>query len=54
MDYEAEDRPVARFFESGWIRLLFVVAFVLAGILGLAKVIDDHRPAGFTDEPARP
>ena len=54
MDYEAEVRPVARYFESGWVRLLLVAAFVLAGILVLAKVIDDHRPPGYTEAPARP
>ena len=54
MDYEAEDRPISRLLESGWVRLLLVAAFVLAGVLGLAKLIDDHRPAGYTDELARP
>lgn len=54
LDYEAEERPFARLLESGWVRLLLVAAFVLAGILGLAKLIDDHRPPGYTQEPARP
>ena len=54
MDYGPDERPVARLFENGWVRLFLVVAFVLAGVLVLAKVIDDHRPAGYTDAPARP
>ena len=54
MDYEAEERPVARFLENGWVRFLLVLGFVLAGILVLAKLIDDHRPPGYTEEPARP
>ena len=52
MSYEAEDRPVARFLENGWVRFFLVVAFVLAGILAIAKVIDDHRPPGFVLDPA--
>jgi hypothetical protein len=52
MSYEAQDRPVARFLENGWVRLVLVVAFVLAGILAIAKVIDDHRPPGYVQEPA--
>lgn len=51
MRYEAEERPVARFFENGWVRLALVVALVLAGILTIAKVIDDNRPAGYVQEP---
>ena len=51
MRYGAEDRPVARFFESGWVRFFLVVAFVLAGILAIATLIDDHRPPGFVQEP---
>ncbi|MCL4810429.1 MAG: hypothetical protein KJ062_21920 [Thermoanaerobaculia bacterium] len=51
MRYEAEERPVARFFESGWVRFFLVVAFVLAGILAIAKLIDDHRPPGFVQDP---
>ncbi len=51
MRYEAEERPVARFFENGWVRFFLVVAFVLAGILAIAKVIDDHRPPGYVQEP---
>lgn len=53
MSYEAEERPVARFFENGWVRLFLVVAFVLAGVLAIAKVIDDHRPPGYVQEPSR-
>ena len=52
MTYEAEERPVARFLENGWVRFFLVLAFVLAGILAIAKVIDDHRPPGFVQEPA--
>ena len=52
MSYEAEERPVARFFENGWVRLFLVVAFVLAGVLAIAKVIDDHRPPGYVQEPS--
>lgn len=51
MSYEAEERPVARFFENGWVRLFLVVAFVLAGILAIASLIDDNRPPGFVQEP---
>lgn len=51
MRFEAEERPVARFFESGWVRFALVVALVLAGILTIAKVIDDHRPPGYVQEP---
>ncbi|MFN7986925.1 MAG: hypothetical protein U0529_05600 [Thermoanaerobaculia bacterium] len=51
MRYKAEERPVARFFESGWVRFALVVALVLAGILAIAKVIDDHRPPGYVQEP---
>jgi hypothetical protein len=51
MSYEAEERPVARFFENGWVRFFLVVAFVLAGILAIAKVIDDHRPPGYVQAP---
>ena len=51
MRYEAEERPVARFFENGWVRFALVVALVLAGILVIAKVIDDHRPPGYVQEP---
>ena len=51
MRYEAEARPVARFFEYGWVRFFLVVAFVLVGILTIAKVIDDHRPPGYVQEP---
>jgi hypothetical protein len=51
MRYEAEERPVARFFENGWVRFFLVAAFVLAGILTIAKVIDDHRPPGYVQEP---
>lgn len=51
MSYEAEERPVARFFENGWVRFFLVVAFVLAGILVIANLIDDHRPPGFVQEP---
>jgi len=54
MSYEVEERPLARFFESGWVRLLLVAALVVAGILGIAKLIDDHRPPGYTETPARP
>ncbi len=53
MRYEAEERPVARFFENGWVRFFLVVAFVLAGILTIAKVIDDHRPPGYVQDPVR-
>ena len=28
-----------------------VVAFVLAGILVIANLLDDHRPPGFVEEP---
>ena len=51
MTYEAEERPVARFFENGWVRFFLVVAFVLVGILTIAKVIDDHRPPGYLQDP---
>jgi hypothetical protein len=51
MRYEVEERPVARFFENGWVRFFLVVAFVLAGILTIAKVIDDHRPPGYVQDP---
>lgn len=51
MRYEAEERPLALLLEKGWVRLVLVVAFVLAGILFLAKVIDDHRPPGYVQEP---
>ena len=51
MRYEAEERPVARFFENGWVRFFLVVAFVLVGILTIAKVIDDHRPPGYEQDP---
>ncbi len=51
MRYEAEERPVARFFENGWVRFFLVVAFVLAGILAIANLIDDHRPPGYVQEP---
>ncbi|HYN44161.1 MAG TPA: hypothetical protein VE129_20470 [Thermoanaerobaculia bacterium] len=51
MRYESEERPVARFFENGWVRFFLVVAFVLAGILAIASVIDDNRPPGFVQEP---
>jgi hypothetical protein len=51
MKYEAEERPVARFFGSGWVRLFLVVALVLAGILAIASLIDDHRPPGYVQEP---
>ena len=51
MRYEAEERPVARFFENGWVRFFLVVAFVLVGILTIAKVIDDHRPPGYVQDP---
>lgn len=53
MSYEAEERPWALFFESPWVRCLLVVGLVLAGILGIAKLIDDHRPPGYVEEPAR-
>ena len=53
MRYEAEERPVARFFENVWVRLFLVVAFVLAGILTIANLIDDNRPPGFVQEPVR-
>lgn len=53
MRYEAEERPVARFFENGWVRFFLVVAFVLVGILAIAKVIDDHRPPGYVQDPVR-
>ena len=39
------------FFGNGWVRLLLVVGFVLAGILAIANLIDDHRPPGFVQEP---
>jgi hypothetical protein len=52
MRYGAEERPVERFFRNGWVRFFLVVGFVLAGILGIASVIDDHRPPGFVQEPA--
>ena len=51
MRYEAEERPVARLLENGWVRFALVAAFVLAGILFIAKVIDDHRPPGYVQEP---
>jgi len=51
MTYEAEERPVARFFGNGWVRFLLVVAFVLAGILAIANLIDVHRPPGYVQEP---
>lgn len=51
MTYEAEERPMARFFENGWVRFFLVVAFVLAGIFALANLIDDHRPPGFVQDP---
>jgi hypothetical protein len=51
MTYEAEERPVARFLENGWVRFFLVVAFVLAGILAIANLIDDHRPPGYVQEP---
>lgn len=51
MSYQAEERPVSRFFENGWVRFFLVVAFVLAGILAIASLIDDHRPPGFVQEP---
>jgi hypothetical protein len=54
MSYEARERPWALFFESPWVRLLVVVGLVLAGVLGIAKLIDDHRPPGYVEEPARP
>jgi len=51
MRCEAEERPVARFFENGWVRFILVVAFVLAGILAIASLIDDHRPPGYVQDP---
>ena len=54
MSYEAEERPVARFFESGWVRFALVVALVLAGVVTIARLIDDHRPPGYVQEPAKP
>ena len=54
MRYEAEERPVARLFESGWVRFALVVALVLAGIATIARLIDDHRPPGYVQEPAKP
>jgi uncharacterized membrane protein YraQ (UPF0718 family) len=51
MSYESEARPVARFFENGWVRFFLVVAFVLAGILAIANLIDEHRPPGYVQEP---
>ena len=53
MRYEADERPVARLFESGWVRFGIVVALVVAGILTIAKVIDDHRPPGYVQEPMK-
>ena len=52
MSYGAEERPVARFFGNAWVRLVLVVAFVLAGILAIASLIDHHRPPGYVQEPA--
>ncbi len=52
MRYGGEEQPVARFFRNGWVRFFLVVGFVLAGILGIASLIDDHRPPGFVQEPA--
>lgn len=51
MRYGGEERPVALFFRNGWVRFFLVVGFVLAGILGIASLIDDHRPPGFVQEP---
>jgi hypothetical protein len=51
MSFGAEERPGARFFGNGWVRFFLVVAFVLAGILAIAGLIDDHRPPGFVQEP---
>ncbi len=51
MRYETEERPVARLLENGWVRFTLVAALVLAGILAIAKVIDDHRPPGYVQEP---
>ncbi len=51
MRYGAEERPVARFFENGWVRFFLVVAFVPAGLLMIADLIDDNRPPGYVQEP---
>ena len=51
MTYEAEERPVARFFQNGWVRFALVAALVLAGILTIVNLIDDHRPPGYVQEP---
>jgi hypothetical protein len=53
MAYEFEERPVARLLENGWVRFFLVVAFVLAGVCAIAKVIDDHRPPGYVQDPVR-
>jgi hypothetical protein len=54
MRYEEEEEPLARLLENGWVRLLLVAALVLAAVFGIAKLIDDQRPPGYVQEPARP